>query len=116
MRESNELGETHPPKGRCVWERHGPRIAVMACLGLLGVALGGLPPAAAMDSGSHEIELEALSAAGEVVTEEVSGRIEARVEGQAAASAENALTSASNVVFRAAWGGVSRIRSTLRSI
>jgi Ca-activated chloride channel family protein len=45
-----------------------------------------------MGSGSHEIELEALSATGEVVTDEVSGRIEALVEGQVAAISQVGVT------------------------
>ena len=56
----------------------------MAWLFLSCATLAGLRPAAAMGSGPHEIELEALDPAGKVVTEQVSGHVEALVDGQIA--------------------------------
>ncbi len=60
----------------------------MAWLGLLWAGLLRGQPVVEVGPGRHEIELEALDPAGEVVTDQVAGRVEALVDGQAAPISE----------------------------
>ncbi|MGB5550128.1 MAG: VWA domain-containing protein [Thermoanaerobaculia bacterium] len=57
----------------------------MAWLGLLWAGLLGGQAAAEVGPSRHEIELEALNPGGEVVTDQLAGRVEALVDGQTVA-------------------------------